>query len=110
MNHSPPAVMPASTVLGAQPEQTAELRYEVRWSDGRRLVSRLARSVDAHQAKLLVEGKICEWKDSPSGIPRYLKLRRNPPANFASILAQANFTITTTGNLREHISSKAKGL
>jgi hypothetical protein len=28
----------------------------------------------------------------------------------ACIFAQADFTITTTGNLHEHISSKAKGL
>jgi hypothetical protein len=66
--------------------------------------------VDAHQAKLLVEGNICEWKESPTGILRYLKLRRNPPANFASILAQANFTITTSGNLHEHVISKGRGL
>ena len=103
--------MPASTMYSGAAEQTGEpRRYEVRWPDGRRLLSRFTRDVDAHQAQLLVENKICEAVRSPTGILRYLKLRRNPPANFASILAQANFTITTTGNLREHISSKTKGL
>ncbi len=108
---SPPApTVGASIVPRAQPGPTAEV-YEVRWSDGRRLVSRLCRSVDAHQAKLLVEGDICEWKKSPTGIPRYLKMKRSPSVKkFATMLAQGNFTITTSGNLHEHIDSKRKGL
>ncbi len=82
--------------------------YDVRWPDGRRFDSR--RQVDARQAQLLVEGGICDEVRSPTGILRYLKLRRNQPKGFASILAQANFTTTTTGILHEHIDSKRKGL
>jgi hypothetical protein len=38
-------------------------------------------------------------------------MRRNAPMKkFASILAEANFTTTQTGNLHEHIESKRKGL
>lgn len=82
--------------------------YDVRWPDGRRLDSR--RQVDERQARLLVEGSICDAVRSPTGILRYLKMRRNPSVTkFASILAQGNFTITTTANLHEHISSKEKG-
>jgi hypothetical protein len=67
--------------------------------------------VDERQAQLLLDGGICEAVRSPTGILRYLKIRRSPSVKkFASILAQGNFTITTTGNLHEHISSKAKGL
>ena len=62
-------------------------------------------------ATLLVEGGVCEEIRSPTGILRYLKMRRNPPIRkFASILAQADFTTTNTGNLHEHMESKRKGL
>jgi hypothetical protein len=67
--------------------------------------------VNEHQAKLLVEGGICDEKRSPTGVLRYLKMRRSPPAKkFASILAQADFTTTRTANLIEHTQSKRKGL
>jgi hypothetical protein len=83
--------------------------YEVRWPDGRRFDSR--RTIDARQAQLLVQGGICEEVRSPTGILRYLKIRRSPSVKkFASYLAQGNFTTTTTGILHEHISSKRKGL
>ena len=40
-----------------------------------------------------------------------VRMRRNAPMKkFASILAEANFTTTQTGNLHEHIESKRKGL
>lgn len=107
MNGPEPATAPASTTSPGAAGQTGNV-YQVRWPDGRRFDSR--RRVDEHQARLLVDGGVCDEVRSPTGILRYLKLRRNPSSNFASILAQANFTITTTGNLREIISSKAKGL
>lgn len=111
MTGPPDMMVGAPIVLGAQPEQTGELRYEIRWPDGERLVSRFNRSVDAHKAQLLVEGGICEWKKSPTGILRYLKMKRSPSVKmFAGILAQGNFTTTQTGNLHEHIDSKRKGL
>ena len=85
----------APIVPGAQAGPTGELRYEIRWPDGRRLVSRFNRSVDAHKAQLLVEGDICEWKKSPTGISRYLKMKRSPSVKkFAGMLAQGNFTTT----------------
>ena len=101
-------LMPASTVLGAQPEQTGNV-YQVRWPDGRRFDSR--RRIDIHQAQLLVDGGICEWVKSPTGIPRYLRMKRSPSVKqFATMLAQGNFTTTTSGNLHEHVESKRKGL
>lgn len=86
-----------------------ERLYEIRWPDGRRFDSR--RTIDSAQARLLVEAGICDEVRSPSGILRYLKMRRNPPLNgFAQILAQADFTTVRTGNLQEHRESKRKGL
>jgi hypothetical protein len=83
--------------------------YEVRWPDGRRFDSR--RKVNETQARLLVEGGICEEVRSPTGILRHLRMRRNPPMKkFGSILAEADFTTTQTGNVYEHIESKGKGL
>jgi hypothetical protein len=96
-------------VLGADSERVGQLRdYEVRWPDGRRFDGR--RKVNAHQARLLVEGCVCDEVRSPSGILRYLRMRRNPPATLASVLAQANFTTTRTVNLYEHVVSKRHGL
>lgn len=103
----PPAITPASTTSPGATGQLGKV-YEVRWPDGRRFDSR--RRVDERHAHLLVDGGLCEEVRSPTGILRYLKLRRKPSANFFSILAQVNFTTTNTGNLHEHISSKAKGL
>jgi hypothetical protein len=102
----PPVLSPSTTSPGAA-GQTGEL-YELRWPDGRRFDSR--RRVNQHQAQILVDGGVCDEVRSPTGILRYLKLRRNPSVNFFSIRAQANFTTTTSGNLHEHVSSKAKGL
>jgi hypothetical protein len=83
--------------------------YEIRWPDGRRFDSR--RKVNEHEAQLLVDGGMCTQVRSPSGLLRYLKLKRNPPLKkFASILAQADFTTTTTGVLHEHTESRKKGL
>jgi hypothetical protein len=103
----PPAARPPSKFPGLA-GQIGEV-YEVRWPDGRRFDSR--RTVSEYQARLLVEGGVCEEKRSPTGILRYLRMRRNAPMKkFASILAEANFTTTQTGNLHEHIESKRKGL
>jgi hypothetical protein len=103
----PPAARPPSKFPGLA-GQIGEV-YEVRWRDGRRFDSR--RKVTEDQARVLVEGGVCEPVLSPTGILRYLKMRRNPPMKkFASILAEANFTTTQTGNLHEHIESKRKGL
>jgi hypothetical protein len=89
--------------------QTKEVFIEVRWSNGRRFDSR--RRVNEHQAQLLVKAGICDEVRSPTGILRFLKMRRSPPANkFATILAAADFTTTRTANLHEHIQSKKKGL
>lgn len=83
--------------------------YEVRWPDGRRFDSR--RKVTESEARLLIEGGVCDAIRSPTGILRYLRMRRNPPIKkFASILAQADFTVIQTGNLHEHIESRRKGL
>jgi hypothetical protein len=104
----PPGIRPfASTspsVIGQLPEV-----YEIRWPDGRRFSNR--RKVTAHEAHLLVQGCICDEVRSPTGILRYLRMRRNPPMRmFASLLAQADFTVTRTANLHEHKESKRKGL
>ena|SRR5712691_539257 len=103
----PPAARPMSTSPGAA--GLIEEVYEVRWPDGRRFDSR--RRVNDRQARLLVEGGVCDEVRSPTGILRYLRMRRTPSVkNFASIVAQVNFTTTLTGNLHEHIASKRKGL
>ncbi len=69
---------------------------EIRWADGSRFGGR--RSVSLREAQLLVEGGICAEVRSPTGLLRYLKMRRNPPLKkFASVLAQADFTVTTIG-------------
>jgi hypothetical protein len=103
----PPAAKPPAKSPGSA-GQIGEV-YEVRWPDGRRFDCR--RKVNDYQARLLVEGGVCEEVRSPTGILRYLRMRRNPPMKkFASILAEANFTTTQTGNLHEHIESKRKGL
>ena len=103
----PPALGPLSKSPGLA-GQIGEL-YEVRWPDGRRFDSR--RKVTEHQARLLVEGRLCEEVRSATGILRYLKMVRNPPLKrFASIVAEANFTTTQTGALHEHIASMRKGL
>src|SRR5689334_14074566 len=105
----PPATPTAPTSPSAV-GQVAELRlYDIRWPDGRRFDSR--RPVTAEQARMLVAGGICDEQRSPTGILRYLRLRRNPAGNrFASVLAQADFTTTKTGNLHEHVNSKRRGL
>jgi len=83
--------------------------YEVRWPDGRRFDCR--RKVTAYEARLLIEGGVCDGIRSPTGILRYLRMRRNPPMKkFASVLAQADFTTIQRGNVHEHIESKRKGL
>jgi hypothetical protein len=88
--------------------QIGEL-YEVRWPDGRRFDSR--RKMNAHEAKLLVDGGVCAEVRSPTGRLRYLKLRRTPSLKkFATILAQADFTTTKTGILYQHTESRKKGL
>ena len=103
----PPAARPPSKFPGLA-GQIGEV-YEVRWPDGRRLDSR--RKVSEHQARLLVENGVCEEVRSPTGILRFLRMRRNPPLKkFASLLADASITTTRTGNLHEHIDSKRKGL
>jgi hypothetical protein len=103
----PPAAASASTTSPGAAGHTGEV-YEVRWASGGQVDPR--RRVDERQAQLLVEGGVCDEVRSPTGILRYLKMRRSPSVKkFASIVAQGNFTITTTGNLHEHISSKAKG-
>jgi hypothetical protein len=103
----PPAARPMSTSPGAA-GLIGEV-YEVRWPDGRRFDSR--RRVSAHEAQLLVDGGICAEVRSPSGLLRYLKLKRNPPLKrFASILAQADFTTTTAGILHQHTESMKRGL
>ena len=102
----PPAERLSSLSPGAA-GQTGEV-YEVRWPDGRRFDSR--RKVTQHQARLLVQEGICDEVSSPTGILRYLKMRRNPPLKkFASVLAQANFTTVATGNLQEHLPEQTKG-
>ena len=103
----PPAVGPLTESPGAA-GLADEVFLEVRWPDGRRLDSR--RKVTEHQARKPVETRICDEVRSPTGILRYLKMRRNPPLKkFASILAQADFTTTKTGNLHEHIECRKKG-
>jgi hypothetical protein len=103
----PPVARPPSKSPGLA-GQTGEV-YEVRCPDGRRFDSR--RKVSEYQARLLVEGGVCEEVRSPTGILRYLRMRRTPPMKkFAGILAEANFTTTQSGGLHEHISSKRKGL
>jgi len=83
--------------------------YEVRWPDGRRFDSR--RKVNEQQARLLVESALCDEVRSPTGVLRYLRLRRNPSVvEFANISAEANFTTTKVGLLHAHIASKKKGL
>lgn len=104
----PPTARPTTKSPGAA-GLVAEVYVEVRWSDGRRFDSR--RRVTQHQAKLLVEGGVCDTVCSPTGILRYLRLRRNAPMkSFAAILAQANFTTTKVGNLHTHVESKRRGL
>jgi hypothetical protein len=104
----PPAARPLTLSPGTA-GQIGELYLEVRWPDGRRLDSR--RKVSEHQARLLVENSVCEEVRSPTGILRFLRMRRNPPLKkFASLLADASITTTRTGNLHEHIESKRKGL
>jgi hypothetical protein len=103
----PPVARPLPKSPGAS-GQIGDV-YAVRWPDGRRFDSR--RTVNEHQARLLVEGGICDEVRSPTGILRYLRMRRHAPlSRFASVLAQANFTTAQTGNLHEHIASKRKGL
>jgi hypothetical protein len=103
MNFVVAPIVPARSIA-----QTGEL-YDVRWPDGRRFDSR--RQVDARQAMVLLDGGICEEVRSPSGILRYLRILRTPSVKrFATLLAQADFTIARTGNLHEHISSRRKGL
>ena len=103
----PPAARPMSTSPGAA-GLLGEV-YEVRWPDGRRFDSR--RRVNAHQVQLLIESGMCDEVRSPTGLLRYLKLRRNPPLKkFTSILAQADFTTMKTGILHEHTGSRKKGL
>ena len=103
-----PPDSPVSAQSPGTAGQTGEL-YEVRWPDGRRFDSR--RKVTEHQARLLVEGGVCEKVLSPTGILRYLRMRNSPSMKkFASIVADANFTTTQSGNLHEHIQSKRKGL
>src|SRR5688572_11592001 len=100
------AARPASKSPGVA-GQTGEL-FDVRWPDGRRFDSR--RGVNTDQANLLVSSGICDEVRSPTGILRYLKLRRNPSLRkFASILAQADFTTTKVGILHQHIASSKKG-
>lgn len=104
----PPTTKPISMSPGTA-GRAGEVCFEVRWPDGRRFDSR--HKVTADQARLLVQAGICDEVSSPTGILRYLKMRRNPPLKkFASALAQANFTTVTTGNLQEHRASKRKGL
>ena len=107
----PPARGLSPRVLPQSPGAAGQIGevYEVRWPDGRRFDGR--RKLNEYQARLLVEGGICDEVRSPTGILRYLRMRRNAPAkSFLSLLAQANFTTTQTGNLHEHIRSKQKGL
>ena len=104
---APPAARPSNESPGVA-GPIGEL-YEVRWPDGRRFNSR--RKVTEYQARLLVEGGVCDEVRSPSGILRYLVMRRNASLKkFASLQAQANFTTTSTGILYEHVASKRKGL
>ncbi len=104
----PAAATPFTTSPGAA-GQMPEVCYEVRWPDGRRFDAR--RKLSKYQVDLLVEGGVCEEVRSPTGILRYVKLRQIPPLRrFASIAAQANFTIRKTGILNEHAESKRKGL
>jgi hypothetical protein len=103
----PPAVMPFTKSPGAA-GLIGEVYLEVRWPDGRRFDNR--RQISQHQARSLVEAGLCDEVRSSTGILRYLRLRRNPPLKkFASILAQADFTTTTTGILHEHVESKRRG-
>jgi hypothetical protein len=105
--NGPTAARPTSPSPGAA-GQIGEV-YEIRWADGRRFDGR--RRVTAQQARLLIDGGVCDPVYSPTDILRYLKMRRNPPLKkFASVLAQADFTTVTTGNLQEHIACKRKGL
>jgi hypothetical protein len=102
---------PAARSLSKSPGLAGQIGevYEVRWPDGRRFDNR--RRVNEYQARLLVEGGVCQEKRRPTGILRYLTMRRNAPMKkFASVLAAANFTTTQTGNLHEHVASKKKGL
>lgn len=104
----PPAAKPASESPG-EAGLVGEVYLEVRWPDGRRFDSR--RRVTVNQARMLVDGGICDEVRSPTGLLRYLKMRRNPPmTRFATILAQADFTTTQTGILHEHIETKKRGL
>jgi hypothetical protein len=103
----PPEARPVFESPGAA-GQIGEVYY-VRWPDGSRLSS--VRKVNDREARLLVEGGMCDEVRSPAGILRYLIMRRNAPVKrFASILAQGNFTTVTTGNLHEHTESKRRGL
>ena len=103
----PPAARPSSKSPGLAGQIGSV--YEVRWPDGRRFDGRA--KVNEFQARILVESGVCDEVRSPTGILRYLKMRRNPPMKkFTSIMAQANFTTTQTGNLHEHTESKRKGL
>jgi hypothetical protein len=82
-------------------EQTGELCAYIRWPDGSPL--NLRRPVSVRQAELLASAGICELIKSPTGIPRYLRMKRNPPVKrFASILAQDNFTVIEGRDGRGH--------
>ena len=102
MTGPPDMMVGAPIVLGAQPEQTGQLRYEIRWPDGERLVSRFNRSVDAHKAQLLV--KVASgMEEKPDRHFAISQDEAQPSVKmFAGILAQGNFTTTQTGNLRTH--------
>ena len=57
----------------------------LRSPDGRRLDGR--KQVTKDQARLLVEGRTCDEVRSPTGILRYIKMRRAPSLKkFADIL------------------------
>lgn len=103
--------LPSTAAARPTPGATGRIGevYGVRWPDGRRFDNR--RKVTEYQARLLVEGGVCDEVRNPSGILRYLVMRRNAPVKkFVSLLAQADFTTTQTGNLHEHTASKRKGL
>src|ERR1051325_8821355 len=86
----PPGARSPSESPGAT-GQGGEVYFDVRWPDGRRLDSR--KQVTHDQALQLVAAGICEEVRSPTGVLRYLRMRRSPPLRkFATILAEDNFT------------------
>jgi hypothetical protein len=100
MATGPPAIGPRSKFPGTA-GPIGEVYLEVRWPDGRRFDSR--RKVSEHQARQLVDGGICDEVRSPSGILRYLRLRRGPPfKRFASILANDSVTTQGRGSTAAH--------